>query len=204
MKIKLMVFLSVALATAIGAILVFIPLKQEKDRLANEAKISKQTATSLKTQVADMQKREASQIEIEKQTALSEKKEGMVYFTAKSTLLPGGDTQIDITLNGEGNVSVDATDLVISYPSTVDVKEIKKGKAFPSYPRTLSKNGNIIITGIALPMGSSITYAKVNELFATIIVNKKTDVKMNINIKDTQAYFNGEPILDFARSFKEF
>lgn len=203
MKLKLMILASVLLALGIGAILVFIPLKQEKDRLANEAQISKQTATTLKSQVADLQKKEAAQIQTEKQTALSEKKEGTVYFSAKSILLPGGDTQIDITLNGEGDVSVDATDLVISYPSGVEIKEIKKGTAFPSYPRALAKNGSITITGIALPMGSSITYGKVNELFATIIVNKKTDVKMNINTKDTQAYFNGEPILDFSRTFSK-
>lgn len=203
MKIKLMILFSIILAVSIGAIVVYIPFKQEKDRLANEAKISKQTATTLKSQVADMQKREAAQIETEKQAALLEKKAGTVYFTAKSTPLAGGDTQIDITLKGEDNVSVDATDLVIAYPSSVEVKEIQKGKAFPSYPRALSKNGNITITGIAMPVGSSITYGKINELFATIIVNKKPNTMMDINTKDTQAYFNGEPILDFVRSFKE-
>jgi len=198
-----MILFSIILAVGIGAIIVFIPLKQEKDRLTKEAQEAKNTASTLKSQVADMQKKESTQIETEKQTAQVEKKAGGVYFTAKSTSLTGEDSQIDITLKGEDNVLVDATDLVITYPSTVEVKEIIKGKAFPSYPRALFKDGNITITGIAMPLGSSITYGKMNELFATIIVHKQPNIMMNINEKDTQAYFNGEPILDFTRSFKE-
>ena len=60
MKIKLMIVASILLAIGIGAIFVYIPLKQEKDRLASDAQVSKQTATTLKSQVADMQKKEAA------------------------------------------------------------------------------------------------------------------------------------------------
>jgi len=134
--------------------------------------------------------------------ALDEKKSGQLFFSAKSTQLPGGDTQIEITLDGNPATSVDAVDLVLTYNNDTVVKEIKKGTAFPSYPRTLAKNGSITITGIALPMGNTISYGKVGSLFATITVNKKPGTALILNTKNTQAYFNGAPILDFARTFK--
>ena len=203
MKIKLMILLTVIFAIGIGAIIVYIPLKQQKDRLAAEAQEAAAKSKALDAQVKSMQNEEGKRLQEEKTASLEQKSTGPVFFSAKSTPLAGGDTQIDITLDGEKSTSVDAIDLVIAYPPTVTVKEVKKGTTFPSYPRAFSKDGSITVTGIAMPSGSGIVYGNVGTVFATIILTKKPADILELNTKDTQAYFNGTPILDFTRSFKQ-
>jgi ribosomal protein S9 len=53
-----------------------------------------------------------------------------------------------------------------------------------------------------MPLGNAVTYGKINEVYATLIIEKRGKGTIEINTKDTQAYFNGTPILDFTSSFK--
>lgn len=202
MKAKIMMVLAVLLAIGIGAIIVYLPLKQEKDRLADQIKRSQEVGKSLEKKVAEMNALQAKQLEEQKKVGLAEKKGGLVYFSQKTTPLQNNQVQIDISLSGEKNTSVDAADLVLSYSPTLIVKEIKKGTVFPSYPRASDKQGSITITGLALPLGNTVTYGKIDEIYVTLIIEKKGKGTVEINTKDTQAYFNGTPILDFTSSFK--
>lgn len=202
MKAKIMMVLAVILAIGIGAIIVYLPLKQEKDRLADQIKRSQEVEKSLGKKVEEMNTQQAKQLEEQKKVGLAQKKGGLVYFSQKTTPLPNNQVQIDISLSGEKNTSVDAADLVLSYSPTLIVKEIKKGTVFPSYPRASDKSGSITITGLALPLGNTVTYGKIDEVYTTIIFEKKGKGTVEINTKDTQAYFNGTPILDFTSSFK--
>lgn len=202
MKAKIMMVLAVLLAVGIGAIIVYLPLKQEKDKLADQIKRSQEVEISLNKKVEEMNATQAKQLEEQKKIGLAEKKGGLVYFSQKTTPLSNNQVQVDISLSGEKNTSVDAADLVLSYSPTLIIKEIKKGSVFPSYPRASDKSGSITITGLALPLGNTVTYGKIDEVYATLIVEKQGKGTIEINTKDTQAYFNGTPILDFTSSFK--
>ncbi|MBI4973011.1 hypothetical protein HZC27_00150 [Candidatus Roizmanbacteria bacterium] len=202
MKAKIMMVIAVLLAVGIGAIIVYLPLKQEKDRLADQIKRSQEVEQSLTKKVEEMNAQQAKQLEEQKKVGLAEKKGGLVYFSQKTTPLPNNQVQIDISLSGEKNTSVDAADLVLSYSPTLTVKEIKKGTVFPSYPRSSDKQGTVTITGLAMPLSNTVTYGKIDEIYATLIIEKRGKGTIEINTKDTQAYFNGTPILDFTSSFK--
>jgi hypothetical protein len=202
MKAKVMMVLTILLATGIGAIIVYLPLKQEKDRLADQITRSQEVKKSLEKKVAEINAVQATQLEEQKKAGLAGKKGGLVYFSQKTTSLPDNKAQIDISLSGENNTSVDAADLVLSYSPNFIIKEVKKGTVFPSYPRASDKQGSITITGLAMPLGNAVTYGKINEVYATLIIEKRGKGTIEINTKDTQAYFNGTPILDFTSSFK--
>ena len=202
MKTKIMLVLAVLLAVGIGAIIVYLPLKQEKDRLADQIKRSQEVEKSLEKKVEEMNAQQAKQLEEQKNVGLAEKKGGLVYFSQKTTPLPNNQVQIDISLSGGKNTSVDAADLVLTYSPTLKIIEIKKGTVFPSYPRITDKQGSVTITGLALPLGNTVTYGKIDEIYATLIVDKQGKGTIEINTKDTQVYFNGTPILDFTSSFK--
>jgi len=202
MKAKIMMVLAVLLAIGIGAIIAYLPLKQEKDKLADQIKRSQEVEKSLEKKVEEMNAVQAKQLEEQKKAGLAEKKGGLVYFSQKTTPLPNNQVQIDISLSGEKNTSVDAADLVLSYSPTLTVKEVNKGNVFPSYPRVNDRKGLITVTGLAMPLGNKVTYGKIDEVYVTLIVEKQGKGTVEINTKDTQAYFNGTPILDFTSSFK--
>ena len=54
MKAKIMMILAVLLAIGIGAIIVYLPLKQEKDKLADQIKRSQEVEKSLEKKVEEM------------------------------------------------------------------------------------------------------------------------------------------------------
>lgn len=202
MKVRVMMLFAVILAVGIGALVVYLPLKQEKDRLVDQLARSSEMEKSLTNKVEEMNVLQAKRLEEQKKAGLAGKKEGLVYFSQKTTLLPNNKAQIDIFLTGGKNILVDAADLVLSYSPNLSIKEIKNGAAFPSYPRSIYQDGVITITGLALPQGNLVTYGKTDEVYATIILEKQGQGTVEINTKDTQAYFNGTPILDFISSFK--
>src|SRR3989338_509626 len=195
MKVKIMFLLAVVFAVGVGALIVFLPFKQEKDRLADQMAISSAKEKSLTNKVAEMQAVQTLQIE-------EQKKSGLVYFSQKTIPLSNNEVRIDILLNGAKDTSVDAVDLVLLYSPTLSVMEIIKGSALPSYPRTIFKDGVITVTGLALPNGNTVTYGKTGEVFAAIVFKRQGQGTVEINTKDTQAYFGCTPILDFASSFK--
>jgi len=194
--------LAIVLAIGIGALIVYLPLKQEKDRLTNQLARSSEIEKGLNSKIKEMTTIQINQLEEQKKAGLAGKKEGLVYFSQKTIPLSNNEVQIDIFLSGEKNTSVDAADLVLSYTPTLRIREIKKGSAFPSYPRNMYKDGVITITGLALPQGNTVTYGKTGEVYATIILEKQAKGTVEINTKNTQAYFSGTPILDFTSSFK--
>lgn len=195
MKVKIMMFFSVILAMGVGALIVYLPFKQEKDRLTKQVAQSSAKEKRLINKVAEMKAAQSLQVEEQKKTSL-------VYFSQKTTPLPNNEVRIDISLNGKKDTSIDAADLILSYSSTLSIMEIIKGSAFPSYPRSMFQDGVITITGIALPQGNTVTYGKTGEVYATIILKKQGRGTIEINTKDTQVYFGGTPVLDFTSNFK--
>ncbi len=195
MKVKLILLFFVILAMGVGALIVHLPSKREKDHLAEQLSRSSEMEKSLINKVAEMKAAQTLQVE-------EQKKAGLVYFSQKTTPLPNNEVRIEISLNGGKDTSIDAADLILSYSSTLSIMEIIKGSAFPSYPRSIFQDGVITITGIALPQGNTVTYGKTGEVYAVIILKKQGRGTIEINTKDTQAYFGGAPILDFTSSFK--
>ena len=61
-----MMLLAVLLAVGIGAIIVYLPLKQEKDRLADQIKRSQEVEQSLTKKVDEMNTQQAKQLEEQK------------------------------------------------------------------------------------------------------------------------------------------
>lgn len=220
MKNNILLILSIILAAGIGAVVVYIPFKQDKESMTKKITLFETMLKSQQGKIKDVQLKEADLLHAQKQgqniiitpqvTPTSEEpknntlniKKGMVAFSQKTTKINEKEYQIDIYLNGEKDTSVDAIDLILSHTSSLMVKEIKKGSAFPSYARLVDKDGVITITGIAIPQGNAFAYGKTGELFATLSIEKKDSNKevIEINTKDTQAYFNGTPLLDISSS----
>jgi len=202
MKNTLLIALTVIFAIGIGAIIVYIPLKQQQDKLDKKVESTVTENRGLIEKVNDLQERESQKIRKQIEEAQPEPKTGLAYFTSSTKPLGNSQTQIDITLMGD--TAVDAVDLILTHDTTVTVKELKKGTAFVSYPRLLDKDGIITVTGIAMPQGNSFAYGKTGEVFVTLIVESKAgSTGLKLDASDTKAYFNGTPILDFTRSFKD-
>lgn len=202
MKNTLLIVLTVIFAIGIGAIIVYIPLKQQQDKLDKKVQSTVTENKGLIEKVNDLQERESQKIRKQIEEAQPSPKTGLAYFTSAAKPLGNGQTQIDITLMGD--TSVDAVDLVLTHDATVTVKELKKGTAFVSYPRLLDKDGVITVTGIAMPQGNSFAYGKTGQVYVSIVVESKTgNTGLKMDMSETKAYFSGTPILDFTRSFKE-
>lgn len=203
MKIKILIISIVLFAIGIGALLVYIPLWQQnktlKDKIAREEK----TSGVLKDTVRTLQQ-DAGQSMMEAKTkTLSQSKQGQVYFSYTITSNSLNETQVDVYLKGDTNTAIDAADLVLTTPETVQVKEIRRGTSFPSYPRLMQKDNAIIMTGVAMPSGTGFSYGKTNEVFATIIVETGRTKTFTLDSSNTGVYLNGLPILDMTTSFKE-
>lgn len=205
MKTKLLLVLAVLMAIALGALAAYLPLSQREAEL--KRRLSTETAKSeaLQKQVESLQKTVSTQITTQKQAALSDTKEGQVYFSSQVTRLNASSAQIDIYLKGDPKTTTDALDLVMTYPQTVHIKELRKGTAFTSYPRLLNQDNSVTVTGVAMPQGNTFAYGKVNEIYVTLVVEKDgmAPAAIELNTKDTQAYLNGTPVLDFTKSFKK-
>lgn len=202
MKNILLIVLTVLFAIGIGVIIVYIPSKQQQNNLEKQAVQLKTENTGLKDKVKELQTKESQQIQEQKQEVLETTKAGLAYFTHTVKDLGQNEKQIDIYL--KGNTSVDAVDLVLTHKDTLKIKEIRKGTVFVSYPRLIDENGVVTITGIAMPQGNTFVYGKTGEIYATLIVTI-TEAKqtLDLNTKDTQAYFNATPVLDFTSSFAQ-
>ncbi len=191
-------------SSIIGALLIYIPYSKTHDQLIQQNRLLQQEKKSLQGKLDDERQKRAEMIKETKQNDEETPQTGGVFYSFTKTPLSKTETQIDVFLKGEKDMMIDATDLVLSHTPTIVIKEIKKGTAFPSYPRSMDLDGRITITGIAIPQGNSFMYGKTNELFVSLIVEKISgDGVITLIEKDTQAYINGAPILDFTRSFKQ-
>jgi hypothetical protein len=201
MKNAVFLALTVLFSIGIGVLIVVIPYRERELALKNSLTRSQQSEQSLKKQIKTMQADQSASILKAKQKAQETTKAGLAYFQAKTTLLSPSKKQVDIYLNG--NTSVDAVDLIMTYDATVTVVEVKKGNVFKSYPRLSAKDNTITVTGVAMPDGNSFAYGKTNELYATVIVETSaTGAELAFDSIGSGAYFNGSPVLDATGNFE--
>lgn len=205
MKTKIFLTLIIVFSILIGALVVYLPSRSRETELRQQLTTENVHALSLQKQVGQLQETVSSQIVEQKQAALADYKDGLVYFSQKVTRLSANQLQVDIYLKGDPKTTADAVDLVMSYPQDIHIKEIRKGSSFASYPRLLDQNHVVTITGVAMPQGNTFVYGRVNELYATLIVEKEPGSAESISLdtKNTQAYLDGSPVLDFTQSFKK-
>jgi len=205
MKIKILIVLLILFSIGLGSLAVYIPLRQKQVEMKQKLDTTKVRSDSLEQQVQDLQEQVSTQVIEQKQNALEGTKAGTVYFTAQKTRLSATTSQIDIYLKGEAQTTTDAIDLVLTYPASLRIREVRKGTAFASYPRLLDKDNSVTVTGVAMPQGNTFVYGKVNELYTTLVVEKPdtASASLELDANNTQAYLEGAPILDFTQSFKK-
>lgn len=201
MKNILLLTMTVLFSAGIGAIITYIPLKQQIAALEKNIAAQQVSNRNLKEQVSELQGKEAVKLQEQKKAVEATAKVGLAYFTATVKPLSATEKQVDIYLKGD--TSLDAVDLVLSHTDAVRVKEIRKGTVFVSYPRLIDKDNTITVTGVAMPQGDTFAYGKTGGIYATIIVESAPKGALIMNTKDTQAYYSGTPVLDFTSSFAQ-
>ncbi|MFA5136617.1 MAG: hypothetical protein WC489_04455 [Patescibacteria group bacterium] len=203
MKTKILIISIVLFAIGIGALLTYIPLREQNRALKEKVTREEKTSGVLKDTVRALQQDAGQAIMQTKTENLSQSKTGNVYYTY--TLTPGlpNQTQVDIYIKGDANTAIDAADLVLTVPETIQIKEIRRGASFPSYPRLMQKDNALIMTGVAVPQAGGFAYGKTNEVFATIIIESGRTNVFTVDYNNTGVYLNGLPILDMTKSFRE-
>lgn len=144
---------------------------------------------------------------IQKAKILEDFKNSRAFYSYRLKKKSGDKIEVEISLNSEEKIKLDAADLQLTFDDDLEVVEIKPGKSFPFYPRRIIKENLIIITGITSINNSILKYGQTNEVFATIVFRKKDLSRSNSNIKldksNSKVFFNGILILDNNLSFNE-
>lgn len=203
----MLIFFIVLFSGGIGYLVSYIPQRQQISSLSYELSQAKKIISSTEEKLKGKNQQIAKQINDKKTTLPVDTVDVVdttgagVFFTYEKRILPEKNIQIDIYLKGDTSTQVDATDLILTPDSTIQIKDLKKGTVFPAYPRLLHDTSSVIITGIAVPSGSSLTYGKPNEIFATLILSADSKGSILLDKTGTGVFFNGQPIIELGKSF---
>lgn len=145
-------------------------------------------------------------LSVQKEKALEKVEETQVYFSSKVVRKSPTVVDVEISLMGGNSMRIDASDLVLNYSENLKITEMIPGPALPSYPRKLSEGGVITLTGIASLNGNGIIFGQPNNIFVTLHVEKTGELKqkgvITLNKTDTNAFLQGNPILDISKTFE--
>lgn len=125
-----------------------------------------------------------------------------VYFTYKINPISADTERIDIFLLGGKNMAVDGADLRLIFDTPIQVLDLKQGESFPLYPRLLSTDNSILITGTASIGKDSIHFGRVNEVFASITLKKTPKSSIRLDQENTKVFLLGNPVLDLKNTFE--
>ncbi|KKQ23988.1 MAG: hypothetical protein US40_C0009G0032 [Candidatus Roizmanbacteria bacterium GW2011_GWC2_37_13] len=131
------------------------------------------------------------------------KKAGL-YFSYKTAKFEDNLFKISIYLDGDEEGGADAADLKTNL-NNLKVKYLVNGEAFPAYPRKLTENNYILVTGTASLLGSKFIYGQ-RGLFVELIAEKIDPLRKSeatLDLEGTKIYLNGESILDEEKTFKK-
>ncbi|MFH0772877.1 MAG: hypothetical protein V1922_01025 [bacterium] len=130
-----------------------------------------------------------------------------VYFSPQISYLSATKKEVIISLLGGAAMKADASDLVMRLSDNLKILEIRSGTAFPSYPRKISSDGIVTITGIASLDGAGMKLGQPNQIFITLLVEKTGDVKqkgkISVDKLNTKVFLQGNSILDPNLTFEE-
>ena len=160
-------------------------------------------------QALDLSKKEKIQdvcLSAQKEKELENVQESKVYFSSKVNKKTPTEFDVVISLMGGEAMRIDASDLVLIYSDNLTIEEMITGPALPSFPRKLSENGVITLTGIARLDEDGITLGQPNNVFVTLRIKKTGDSKqkgtITTNKNDTNAFLQGNSILDGEQTFE--
>lgn len=134
-------------------------------------------------------------------------KKSLLYFSAKINKLSANQWIITIELTGAAESAADAADLKIVIPDGFITSDLKVGNSFPIFPRQVIDGNYLLVTGIASPNNSEMTYGKPNKTFAEFTVTAVNNNQFNkkaieVDTIDTKIYLSGESVLDVDKSVK--
>lgn len=142
-----------------------------------------------------------------KNKLVNQAKKGQMYFSAKTNKLGKDEWLVIIMLEGDPESIADASDLRLDLDGSIETADLTTGDAFPLYPRKVTSNNAVLITGITSINKSNITFGSAGKTFVTLKVKKtqvlKVPAKISIDPKETAIYLNAENILDQTKNFKE-
>lgn len=130
---------------------------------------------------------------------------GKLYFDYQTVKQEDGYYKISIYLKGDRQAGADAADFSASLDN-FKIRYIVSGSAFPAYPRQLSTDDSLLVTGVASLSGSKFVYGTPDNLFVEFIgekINAEKESKITTDSTGTSIYFDGENILDDEMSLNE-
>jgi len=130
-----------------------------------------------------------------------------LYFTANA-VKNNNQWKISIYLQGDGLAAADAADLRLDFGNNLKVTEIKTGTSFPLYPRKVTGDDYLLITGLASLANNNVVFGQPGKLFADITIEASETASnqkysLSLNKSDTKIYLNGESVFDDKKTFSQ-